>query len=187
MNFESKQIEFRCWITLQPVFYVFRSRKRENLAKVNLHDCHDFQVIARKLPLSRVKTFLQGIKKWINLGEMCGRKKVFAADQVEKVPEVVVKTRVSHISKSSQAPIAPDTCCVNLRFEIPKDLMDKQIQVYRNIEEKLLYYGMMSEDGRKDLQTVQEEIVIGLYTLFLNRDPLRIPLQYEGAVTIVKK
>jgi hypothetical protein len=123
---------------------------------------------------------------------MCGRKKVFAADQVEKVPEVVVKTRVAYNSKSSQPQVpgkavTPDTCCVNLRFEIPQDLMDKQIQIYRNIEEKLLYFGMMSEDGRKDLQTVQEEIVIGLYTLFLNRDPLRIPMQYEGAVTIVKK
>lgn len=45
----------------------------------------------------------------------------------------------------------------------------------------------MSEDGRKDLQTVQEEVCLGLYTLFLNRDPLRIPVEYEGAVTIVKK
>lgn len=124
---------------------------------------------------------------------MCGRKKVYASDQVEKVPEVIVKSRVSYNSKSQpQVPkigttIAPDTCCVNLRFEIPQDLMDRQIQIYRNIEEKLLYFGMMSEDGRKDLQTVQEEIVLGLYTLFLNRDPLRIPMEYEGAVTIVKK
>lgn len=125
---------------------------------------------------------------------MCGRKKVYAADQVEKVPEVVVKSRVTYNSKSQPQPqvpkmgtIAPDTCCVNLRFEIPQDLMDRQIQIYRNIEEKLLYFGMMSEDGRKDLQTVQEEVVLGLYTLFLNRDPLRIPVEYEGAVTIVKK
>lgn len=83
--------------------------------------------------------------------------------------------------------MTPDTCCVNLRFEIPQDLMDKQIQIYRNIEEKLLYFGMMSEDGKKDLQTVQEEIVLGLYTLYLNRDPLRLPLEYEGAVSIIKK
>jgi hypothetical protein len=124
---------------------------------------------------------------------MCGRKKVFASDQVEKVPEVVVKTHVSYNSKSQPqvpkigAAIAPDTCCVNMRFEVPQDLMDQQIQNYRNIEEKLLYFGMMSEDGRKDLQTVQEEIVLGLYTLFLNRDPLRIPMEYDGAVTIFKK
>lgn len=125
---------------------------------------------------------------------MCGRKKVYAAEQVEKekVPEVVVKSRVSYNSKAQPQPpkmgaIAPDTCCVTLRFEIPQDLMDRQIQIYRNIEEKLLFFGMMSEEGRKDLQTVQEEIVLGLYTLFLNRDPLRIPMQYEGAVTIVKK
>jgi hypothetical protein len=131
-------------------------------------------------------------RKWINLQEMCGRKKVYASDQVEKIPEVVVKTRVSYNSKSQpQVPkmgtIAPDTCCVNLRFEIPQELMDKQIQIYRNIEEKLLYFGMMSEDGRKDLQNVQEEIVLGLYNLYLNRDPLRIPIEYEGAVSIVKK
>lgn len=72
---------------------------------------------------------------------MCGRKKVYAADQVEKVPEVVVKTRVSYNAKASQPQVpkmAPDTCCVNLRFEIPQDLMDRQIQIYRNIEEKLL-------------------------------------------------
>lgn len=130
---------------------------------------------------------------------MCGRKKVYSADQIEKVPEVVVKSRVTY--SSSEVPynakaqpqvqkmgtIAPDTCCVNLRFEVPQDLMDRQIQMYRNIEEKLLYFGMMSEDGRKDLQTVQEEVVLGLYTLFLNRDPLRIPVEYEGAVTIIKK
>lgn len=65
--------------------------------------------------------------------------------------------------------------------------MDSQVEIYRNIEDKLLYFGMMGEDGRKELQTVQEEIVLGLYTLYLNRDPLRIPLQYEGAVTIIKK
>ncbi|CAO1310557.1 unnamed protein product [Diamesa serratosioi] len=121
---------------------------------------------------------------------MCGRKKVFAAETIEKVPEVVVKSRITYGSKSQpQVKLAPtsDTCVVNLRFEIPQDLMDRQIEVYRNIEEKLLYYGMMSDDGRKDLQTVQEEVVLGLYTLFLNRDPLRIPLQYEGAVTIIKK
>lgn len=124
---------------------------------------------------------------------MCGRKKIYASDQVEKVPEVIVKSRISYNSKSQpQVPkigttIAPDTCCVNLRFEIPQELMDRQIQIYRNIEEKLLYFGMMSEDGRKDLQTVQEEIVLGLYTLFLNRDPLRIPMEYDGAVTIIKK
>lgn len=124
---------------------------------------------------------------------MCGRKKVYASDQVEKVPEVIVKSRVTYNSKTQpQVPkigttIAPDTCCVNLRFEIPQELMDRQIQNYRNIEEKLLYFGMMSEDGRKDLQTVQEEIVLGLYTLFLNRDPLRIPMEYDGAVTIIKK
>ncbi|KAG5675753.1 hypothetical protein PVAND_005631 [Polypedilum vanderplanki] len=125
---------------------------------------------------------------------MCGRKKVFAAEQVEneKVPEVIVKSRVSYTSRTQpQTPkmetIAPDTCCVSLRFEMPQDLMDRQIQIYRNIEEKLLFFGMMSEDGRKDLQTVQEEIVLGLYTLFLNRDPLRIPMQYDGAVSIVKK
>lgn len=124
---------------------------------------------------------------------MCGRKKVYASDQAEKVPEVIVKTRVSYNSKSQpQVPkigtaISPDTCCVNLRFEIPQELMDRQVQIFRNIEEKLLYFGMMSEDGRKDLQTVQEEIVLGLYTLFLNRDPLRIPMEYDGAVTIIKK
>lgn len=123
---------------------------------------------------------------------MCGRKKVFAADQTEKVPEVVVKTRVSYNAKSQpQVPkmgtIAPDTCCVNLRFEVPQDLMEEQIQRFRNIEEKLLYFGMMSEDGRKDLQTVQEEVVLGFFQLFLNRDPLRIPMEFEGAVTIVKK
>lgn len=164
-----------------------------------MHNCHDFKIqpsnLTKKIPLNGIKTFLQGVKKWINLREMCGRKKVFAADQVEKIPEVVVKTRVSYSSKSSEPPVpskigittTPDTCCVNLRFEIPQDLMNKQVQIYRNIEEKLLYFGMMSEDGQKDLQTVQEEIVLGLYTLFLNRDPLRIPLEYEGAVTIVKK
>lgn len=125
--------------------------------------------------------------------KMCGRKKVYASDQVEKVPEVIVKSRVTYNSKTQPQvpkigiPIAPDTCCVNLRFEIPQELMDRQIQNYRNIEEKLLYFGMMSEDGRKDLQTVQEEVVLGLYTLFLNRDPLRIPMEYEGAVTIIKK
>lgn len=124
---------------------------------------------------------------------MCGRKKVYSSDQVEKVPEVIVKTRVSYNSKSQpQVPkigttISPDTCCVNLRFEIPQELMDRQVEIFRNIEEKLLYFGMMSEDGRKDLQTVQEEIVLGLYTLFLNRDPLRIPMEYDGAVTIIKK
>lgn len=124
---------------------------------------------------------------------MCGRKKIYASEQVEKVPEVIVKSRISYNSKAQpQVPkigttIAPDTCCVNLRFEIPQELMDRQIQIYRNIEEKLLYFGMMSEDGRKDLQTVQEEIVLGLYTLFLNRDPLRIPMEYDGAVTIIKK
>lgn len=124
---------------------------------------------------------------------MCGRKKVYAADQVEKVPEVVVKTRVSYNAKAQpqvlpkMGSITPDTCCVNLRFEIPNELMEKQISIYRNIEEKLLYFGMMSEDGRKDLQTVQEEVCLGLFTLFLNRDPLRIPVEYEGAVTIVKK
>lgn len=124
---------------------------------------------------------------------MCGRKKIYASEQVEKVPEVIVKSRITYNSKSQpQVPkigttIAPDTCCVNLRFEIPQELMDRQIQIYRNIEEKLLYFGMMSEDGRKDLQTVQEEIVLGLYTLFLNRDPLRIPMEYDGAVTIIKK
>lgn len=127
---------------------------------------------------------------------MCGRKKVYTSDQVEKekVPEVVIKSRISYNSKSQPQPqstktgsVAPDTCCVMLRFEIPQDLMDHQIQIYRNIEEKLLYFEMMSEDGRKDLQTVQEEICLGLYTLYLNRDPLRIPMQYEGAVTIVKK
>jgi hypothetical protein len=126
---------------------------------------------------------------------MCGRKKVYAAEQVEKekVPEVVVKSRVSYSSKAQPQPskmgaIAPDTCCVTLRFEIPQDLMERQIQNYRNIEEKLIFFGMASEeDGRKDLQTVREEIALGLYTLFLNRDPLRIPMQYEGAVTIVKK
>jgi hypothetical protein len=112
--------------------------------------------------------------------------------QVEKVPEVVIKTRVSYNSKAqpqvpSTTPISPDTCCVNLRFEIPQDLMDRQIDIYRNIEDKLLYFGMMSEDGRKDLQTVQEEICLGLYTLFLNRDPMRLPMPYEGAVTIVRK
>lgn len=111
---------------------------------------------------------------------------------MEKVPEVVVKSRVTYNAKSQpqvpkMATIAPDTCCVNLRFEVPQDLMDRQIQIYRNIEEKLLYFGMMSEDGRKDLQTVQEEIVLGLYTLYLNRDPLRIPMEYDGAVSIVRK
>jgi hypothetical protein len=124
---------------------------------------------------------------------MCGRKKVYAAEQVEKVPEVIVKSRISYNNTKSQpqvpkmGAIAPDTCCVNLRFEIPQELMDRQIQIYRNIEEKLLYFGMMSEDGKKDLQTVQEEIVLGFYTLFLNRDPLRIPMEYDGAVTIIKK
>lgn len=125
---------------------------------------------------------------------MCGRKKVYASEQVEKVPEVVVKSRVTYNSKTQQpqvpskmGTILPDTCTVNLRFEVPQDLMDRQIQIYRNIEEKLLYFGMMSEDGRKDLQTVQEEVVLGLYMLYLNRDPLRIPMEYEGAVTIIKK
>jgi hypothetical protein len=123
---------------------------------------------------------------------MCGRKKIYSSDQVEKVPEVIVKTRVTYTSKAQQQvskvnTATPDTCCVNLRFEIPQDLMDKQIQIYRNIEDKLLYFGMMSEDGKKDLQTVQEEIVLGLYTLYLNRDPLRLPLEYEGAVSIIKK
>jgi len=125
---------------------------------------------------------------------MCGRKKVYAADQVEKVPEVIVKSRVTYNNSKSQpqvpskmGTIAPDTCCVNLRFELPQELMDRQVEIYRNIEEKLLYFGMMSEDGRKDLQTVQEEVVLGLYTLFLNRDPLRIPMEYDGAVTIIKK
>lgn len=125
---------------------------------------------------------------------MCGRKKVYAAEQVEKekVPEVIVKSRVSYNAKTQPqqqklGSVAPDTCCVTLRFEMPQELMDHQIQIYRNIEEKLLFFGMMSDGDRKDLQTVQEEIVLGLYTLFLNRDPLRIPMQYEGAVTIVKK
>jgi hypothetical protein len=120
---------------------------------------------------------------------MCGRKKIFASDQVEKVPEVIVKSRVTTFSKAQphNSKMAPDTCAVTLRFEIPQELMDSQIQKYRNIEEKLLFFGMMSEDGRKDLQTIQEEIVLGLYTLFLNGDPLRIPMQCDSAVTIVKK
>lgn len=94
----------------------------------------------------------------------------------------------THYEKSTvNSPSTEHTCCVNLRFELPQELMDSQVEIYRNIEDKLLYFGMMSEDGRKELQTVQEEIVLGLYTLFLNRDPLRIPMQYEGAVTIIKK
>jgi hypothetical protein len=124
---------------------------------------------------------------------MCGRKKIYSSDQVEKVPEVIIRTQVTYNSKIQQNNVTkinsqnPDTCCVNLRFEIPQDLMDRQIQIHRNIEDKLLYFGMMSEDGRKDLQTVQEEIVLGFYTLFLNRDPLRIPMEYDGAVSIIKK
>lgn len=126
---------------------------------------------------------------------MCGRKKVSTTEKVdkdEKLPEIIVKSRVTYNSKAQpQHPkmgtMLPDTCCVSLRFEVPQDLMDRQIQTYRNIEEKLLYFGMMSEDGRKDLQTVQEEVVLGLYTLFLDRDPLRIPMQYDDCVTIVKK
>lgn len=98
---------------------------------------------------------------------MCGRKKVFAAETIEKVPEVVVKvwynvnvistsqihnilfslfifylfvkflllflmllqffqSRITYGSKSQpQVKLAPtsDTCVVNLRFEIPQDLM----------------------------------------------------------------
>lgn len=122
---------------------------------------------------------------------MCGRKKSSTSDNSDtgKLPEMIVKSRVTYISKAQPqlSKMAPDTCCVSLRFEMPQDLMDSYIQIYRNIEEKLLYFGMMSEDGRKDLQTVQEEVVLGLYTLFLDRDPLRIPMQYDESVTIVKK
>ena len=83
--------------------------------------------------------------------------------------------------------MAPDTTVFTLRFEIPQDLMDSQIEKYRNIEQKLLYFGMIDENARKDTQTVQEEVVIGLYNLYLNRDPLRIPFDFNGQVNIIKK
>lgn len=131
-----------------------------------------------------------GLRKKIKtaLLNMCGRRKSSSKKTVEKPPEVIMSTRISYGSKNGSNPkIAPDTVIVQLRFDLPQDLMDRQIQMYRNIEEKLLYYGMIGEDCRKDLQTVQEEVVMGLYTLYLNRDPLRIPIEYKGPISIIKK
>lgn len=135
-------------------------------------------------------TKIAGLKKKIKtaLLNMCARRKSPSKKAVEKPPEVMLTTKISYGSKTGLNPkIAPDSVIVQLRFDLPQELMDRQIQKYRNIEDKLLYYGMISEDSRKDLQTVQEEVVMGIYTIYLNRDPLRIPIDYKGSISIIKK
>lgn len=64
--------------------------------------------------------------------------------------QVTVKTKITYSSDAAEmdhTKMAPDTTVFTLRFEIPQNLMDSQIEKYRNIEQKLLYFGMIDENG----------------------------------------